>query len=173
MEDHRTPVEATLRPIRVTLVASAVLMLLVPLKASVAQEIASLKTGDRLRLTVASPPSHRIEGTLASLSFDGLVLTGAPDSAPISFSSIRTLEVRRHTRGSFIGSVGRGLLVGVVGGAVVGAARGKIDTGDGTITAGEDALISSIVGGVAGLLGGAIYGACCSSSWQPLAIPRR
>lgn len=148
-----------------------VVLLLVPLHASISQEIASLRAGEPIRLSVASPVNSRVEGRLVSVSSDAIQLSGANNQLPISFSNIRLLEVKRRTGGSFIRSVAFGLLGGVVSGAVLGLASGSIDTGDGIITAPDMALIGSILGGTAGIIGGTLFGVCCSSSWRPLAYP--
>ncbi len=148
-----------------------VVLLLVPLHASISQEIASLRTGESIRLSVASPVNSRVEGRLVSVSSDAIQLSGANNQLPISFSNIRLLEVKRRTGGSFFRSVAFGLLGGVVSGAVLGLASGNTNTGDGILTAQDKALIGSVLGGAAGLIGGTLFGVCCSSSWRPLALP--
>jgi cation transporter-like permease len=65
------------------------------------------------------------------------------------------------------------LVGGAVGSALIGRLSGNTDTGDGTITASDKATIGFVLGGAAGLLGGIIYGACCSSSWEPVPLTRR
>jgi len=148
-----------------------VVLLLVPLHASISQELASLRTGESIRLRVASPVNSRVEGRLVSVSSDAIQLSGANNQLPISFSNIRLLEVKRRNGGSFIRSVAFGLLGGAVSGAVLGLASGSTNTGDGILTAQDKALIGSVLGGTAGLIGGTLFGVCCSSSWQPLAHP--
>jgi len=145
-----------------------VLLMFAPFHAAASQEIASLRTGESIRLSIGSPRSQRIEGTLVSVSADTIVLRAPSNPPPISFSDVRLLEVRRRSGGSFMKSVAFGLLGGVVGGMVIGLASGSTDTGDGILTAADKALIGSVLGGGAGLIGGALFGVCCSSSWQPI-----
>ena len=149
-----------------------VLLLLVPIHASISQELASLRTGESIRLSVASPVNSRVEGRLVSVSSDAIQLSGANNQLPISFSNIRLLEVKRRTGGSFLRSVAFGLLGGVVGGALIGAGQGNTNKGDGIrFTTRENTMIGSGFGGAVGLIGGTLFGVCCSSSWRPLALP--
>jgi hypothetical protein len=90
----------------------------------------------------------------------------------VTFASIRLLEVRRRSAGSFFRSVAYGLLIGVGAGAIAGVAQGNVDTGDGTISAGGNAFLGAIIGGMGGLAGGTLFGACCASGWQAIPIPR-
>jgi hypothetical protein len=153
-------------------VQATMLLVLTPFKAPQCQQASSLRAGDRVRLTVAPPPTPRVQGRIVSLSQTALVLGAPASSDPVAFSSISLLEVRRKTAGSFFRSVAYGLLIGVGGGVVAGAARGDVDTGDGRISAAANALIGAVIGGMAGLVGGTVYGACCASNWQAIAIPR-
>ena len=156
-----------------TTIGVLVVLLLAPLQAAICQEIASLRAGEPIRLSVGSPISQRIEGRLVSLSVDTIVLRAPTSPLPIGFSTVSLLEVKRRSGGSVMKSVAFGLLGGVVAGAVVGLAQGRTNTGDGTITASENALIASVAGGAAGLIGGTLFGVCCSSSWVPVPLPQR
>jgi hypothetical protein len=151
-----------------------VVLLLAPLHAAICQELASLRAGEPIRLSVGFPTSQRIEGRLVSLSADTIVLRTPTTPLPIGFSTVSLLEVRRRSGGSFMKSVAFGLLGGVVVGAVVGLTQGNTDPDRGlTGTASEFALIGSVLGGAAGLIGGTVIGACCSSSWEPVPLPQR
>jgi hypothetical protein len=37
----------------------------------------------------------------------------------------------------------------------------------------DKATIGLVTGGAAGLIGGSVYGACCSSAWEPVPLTRR
>jgi hypothetical protein len=37
----------------------------------------------------------------------------------------------------------------------------------------DKATIGLVAGGAAGLIGGSVYGACCSSAWEPVPLTRR
>jgi hypothetical protein len=150
----------------------AALFSLAPLHLARTQDLASLRTGESIRVSVNSPGSQRVEGRLISLSTDTLIVGSATNSLAIRVSDLSLLEVKRRTGGSFLKSVAFGLLGGVVGGAILGAASGNTDTGDGILTAGDKALIGSVLGGGAGLIGGTVFGACCASSWQSVPLPR-
>jgi len=160
-----------MKRISITIFASMVL-LLAPLHAVRCQEIASLRAGEPIRLSVGSPTSQRIEGRLVSLSADTIVLRAPTNPLPIAFSTVSLLEVKRRSGGSFMKSLAFGLLGGVVGGAILGLSSGSTNTGDGILTAGDKALIGSVLGGTAGLIGGTLFGACCSSGWQSVPLPR-
>jgi hypothetical protein len=143
------------------------LFIVAPLRAVMSQEMASLRAGESIRLSVASLPNTRIEGKLVWLSSDTIVVSGAP---PIKLANIGVLEVKRRTGGSFFRSVAFGTLGGAVVGAVLGLVSGDTHTGDGTLTSVDAAQILSILGGAVGLIGGTVQGACCSSSWQSLPL---
>ncbi len=149
---------------------ACVLILLAPLRHATSQEVTSLRQREMIRLTVASPDSPKVKGRLVSVSSEAIALTGVNNSRPISFANIRLIEVKRRTSGSFMRSVAFGLLGGVAVGASWGLA-GPTDTGDGILTAGDKTLIGSVLGGAAGLIGGTIFGGCCSSTWSPVPLP--
>ena len=160
-----------MKRISITLFA-AVALLLAPLHAVRCQEIASLRAGEPIRLSVGSPTSQRIEGRLVSLSSDTIVLRAPTNPLPIAFSTVRLLEVKRPSGGSFMKSLGFGVLGGAVGGAILGLSSGSTNTGDGIITAEEKGVIGLILGGTAGLIGGTVFGVCCSSGWQSVPLLR-
>jgi hypothetical protein len=154
------------------LVGSALLSL-APLHTALCQDITSLRAGELVRINITPPTSGRVEGRLVSLSADTIVVSAPTTALAIGIPDVRMLEVKRRSGGSFARSVVFGVLGGVVGGAVILGATGSTDTGDGTITAGDKVLIGSVVGGIAGFIGGTIFGACCSATWQPVRLPRR
>jgi hypothetical protein len=145
---------------------AAAAFLLAPLHAVRCQEIASLRAGEPIRVSVASPAGLRMEGRLISLSADTIVLRAKANPLPIAFSNVRLLEVKRRNAGSVVKSVVLGGLGGAVAAAFFGLASGDTNTGDGRITAGDKGVIGLVLGGGFGLIGGTIFGACCSSAWQ-------
>jgi hypothetical protein len=134
------------------------------------QRLEALRAGDAIRVRVS--PGKQIEGRLASISADTIVLRGPTTPIPIGLSSITLLEVKRRSRSSFTRSVVLGVLGGAGGLALIGLLSGKTDTGDGTITAMDKATAGLVIGGAAGLIGGSVYGACCSSAWEPVPLTR-
>jgi hypothetical protein len=156
--------------ISITIGASAMLAI-APVHALTCQRIEALRAGDAIRVSVS--PGKQIEGRLVSISADTIVLRGPTTPIPIAFSSITLLQVKRRSGKSFTRSVVIGLLGGAVGTALVGLFSGSTNTGDGTITAMDKATIGLVTGGAAGLIGGSVYGACCSSAWEPVPLTRR
>ncbi|MGH7652404.1 MAG: hypothetical protein ACREMS_11265 [Gemmatimonadaceae bacterium] len=132
----------------------------------------AIKAGERVRLTLSQSPKPRVEGKVGFVSGDSISLRGVNGDTPFALSDVALLEVRRKSGGSFVRSVAYGLLGGVVGGAAAGAARGNVNTGDGRISTAGNALIGAVVGGALGFVGGAVYGACCSSTWKAVPISR-
>ena len=155
-----------------TVLRACSLFSLAPLQAALCQDITSLRAGEPIRVSVSQPPSRRLEGKLLSMSRDTILLRARLSELAIPVTDIGLLEVRRRNGGSFMKSVAFGLLGGVVAGAVLGAASGNTDTGDGILTARDKAVIGSFFGGIVGLLGGTVFGACCASSWQPVPLDR-
>ena len=147
------------------------MLAIAPAHALTCQRIDALRSGDAIRVSVS--PGKQIEGRLVSISADTIVVRAPTAPIPIGFSSITLLEVKRRSGRSFTRSVVLGLVGGAVGSALIGRLSGNTDTGDGTITASDKATIGFVLGGAAGLLGGTIYGACCSSSWEPVPLTRR
>lgn len=82
----------------------------------------------------------------------------------LAIRDLTSLQVRRRTGGSFGKSVGYGFL----GGAAIGALLGSFRKPHGENIGGP--LVDGLLGGVAGLLGGVIYGACCAWEWVELPI---
>jgi hypothetical protein len=147
------------------------ILLLAPLHVAICQEIASLRAGETIRLSVASPANSLVQGRLISVSPDSIVVSRHGSALATGFSNVRLLEVKRRSGGSFMRSIAFGLLGGVTAGAVTGLASGSTNTGDGILTATDKAVIGSVLGGGAGLIGGTVFGMCCSSSWQPMLLP--
>jgi hypothetical protein len=134
------------------------------------QDISSLRAGEPIRINLGASTAQRVQGRLISVSPDTIVLRTLTTSRVIRMSDVSLLEVKRRNGTSFIKSVAFGLLGGVIGGAVILGATGRTDTGDGIITAGDKVLIGAVVGGAAGLIGGTVFGVCCSSQWQPVPL---
>ena len=159
-----------MKRISITIGTSAMLAI-APVHALTCQRVEALRAGDAIRVSVS--PGKQIEGRLVSISADTIVLRGPTTPIPIAFSSMTLLQVKRRNGKSFTRSVVIGLLGGAVGTALVGLFSGSTNTGDGTLTAMDKATIGLVAGGAAGLIAGSVYGACCSSAWEPVPLPRR
>lgn len=156
-------------PVRIVLFIS---LFLAPFGVAISQQLASLRTGESIRLSVTSRPDFRVKGKLLAVSPDTITLRGPNGSQSVGLSDVNLLEVKRRTAGSVTRSVVLGLIAGAAGGALIGATRGPTNTGDGIITTPEKEVIGGIAGGLAGLIGGTVYGFCCSGAWQPVPIAR-
>jgi hypothetical protein len=138
--------------------------------AMIGQEIASLRVGDPIRVSVDSPLIQRVEGRVASLSPHTIVVREWGSTRSIGFSAITSLEVKRRTGRGFMKSVAFGLLGGAVGGALFGLAAGGGNSTEGFNALGRG-FIGAIYGGAAGAAAGALHGACCGYSWRPVPLP--
>ena len=147
------------------------MLAIAPVHALTCQRIEALRAGDAIRVSTSS--SKQIEGRLVSISADTIVLREPTRPIPIAFSSITLLQVKRRSGKSITRSAVIGLLGGAIGTALVGLISGSTNTGDGTLTAMDKATIGLLAGGAAGLIGGSVYGACCSSAWEPVPLTRR
>ena len=136
----------------------------------IGQEIASLRVGEPIRVSVDSPLIQRVEGRVASLSPNTIVVREWGSMRSIRFSAITSLEVKRRTGRGFMKSVAFGLLGGAVGGALFGLASGGGDSTEGFNALGRG-FIGAIFGGAAGTAAGALHGACCGYSWKPVPLP--
>ena len=149
----------------------SVLLLLAPLHGASSQDLASLRAGEPIRLSINSPGSRPVVGRLISVSADTIFVGYPANSLAIGLADLGLLQVKRRSGGSVAKSAAFGLIGGAIGTALIGAATGTTDTGDGRITGGDKALIGAVLGGAAGLIGGTIFGACCSSVWQTVPLP--
>jgi hypothetical protein len=147
-------------------------LFLAPFEATVCQQIASLRTGESIRLSVTARPDFRVKGKLLSVSPDTITLRGSNGVQSVGLSDVSLLEVKRRNGGSVTKSVVLGLVGGAATGALIGSTRGPTNTGDGIITTSAKVVIGGIVGGLAGIIGGTVYGVCCSGAWQPVSVAR-
>jgi hypothetical protein len=152
-------------------IGTSVLLAIAPVHALTCQRIEALRSGDAIRVSVS--PGKQIEGRLVSISADTIVLRGPITPIPIAFSSITLLQVKRRSGKSITRSAVIGLVGGAIGTALAGLISGSTNTGDGTLTAMDKATIGLVIGGAAGLIAGSVYGACCSSDWEPVPLTRR
>jgi hypothetical protein len=128
-----------------------------------AQRLTAPQIGTRVRATPREAPKSTISGLLVSHSGDTISVQVQPnDTARLSLGSLSRLEVSDGYHSHFGKGAGYGFIIGVVGGAVVGAAA--IDPE----WAGVGALLGAGVGGGVGfLVGGAIGSSTTSERWRP------
>ena len=144
-----------------------------------AQDLTSLRIGDRIRVTdsvthrlvgaSASPTETRTQGRLEFLTPSAITVRNGGTLRTANLADLSLLEVGHRTSRSVARSIGRGLVGGMALGSLLGL-TGETNTGDGIITVGDKISIGSVLGGMAGLFGGAIHGICCSSTWRPVAL---
>lgn len=145
---------------------------LAPFGVAVCQRMASLRTGESIRLSVISRPDFRVKGKLLAVSPDTITLRGPNGALSVGLSDVSLLEVKRRNALSVTRSVVVGLFAGAVGGALIGSTRGPTNTGDGIITTPVKELLGGIAGGLAGVIGGTVYGVCCSGGWERVPTAR-
>jgi hypothetical protein len=153
-------------------IALIVSLSLAPFGVALGQQIASLRTGESVRLSVTSRPDFRVRGKLLAVSPDTITLRGSNGPQSVGLSDVSLLEVKRRSAGSVTKSVVLGLVGGAAAGALIGSTRRPTNTGDGIITTPEKVVIGGILGGLAGIIGGTVYGVCCSGAWQPVPLAR-
>ena len=158
-------------PTRRATIALVILALALPASGALrAQSTAPAAVGERVRITTPSQRgSYRIVGSVVAVQGDTLMLQSreVPTPRPVAFGEISTLEVSLGSRGN----VRRGLLYGAVIGAGVGgvlaaATYQKPDCAGATWICGDaephrtgEAVAGGIVGALAGLAVGGLWGA--------------
>jgi hypothetical protein len=147
-------------------IALFISVLVAPFGVAVSQQMASLRSGESIRLITASRPGIRVNGNFLVISHDTLTLRGPNGVQSVALSDVSLLEVKRRTRRSITKSV----VLGVVGGAAVGAVIGSTRLSGNIV--GRIIFGAFFLGAGVGLDAGVVYGVCCSASWKPVPIPR-
>lgn len=141
------------------------------LSQSASMDAMSLQTGVRARIIGPTADSKYSLITVASASRDTLrySLVGSPDTKSVSWQRINKMDVSLGGHRHFGRGLGIGLLVGLVGGGILGAAA---EPGQ-DFTRGLDAALGAGFGGFVGAIGGSVVGlAWRTENWHPVAIPR-
>src|SRR5438270_2020428 len=128
----------------------------------------SLQSGAGARILGPMADSKYTRITIASTKQDSLryILLGSIDTESVSWQQINKMDVSIGTHTHFGRGLGIGLLVGVVGGAILGArvAPGRNSKGAAAIGAEALGLLGGITGGVVGV-------AWRTENWIPVNLP--
>jgi hypothetical protein len=146
-------------------IALFISLLVAPFGVAVSQQMASLRSGESIRLITASRPDIRVEGKFLAMSPDTITLRRQNGAQSVALSDVRVLEVKRRTRRSIKKSV----VLGIVGGAAVGAVIASTPRSGNIV---GRIIFGAFLGAGVGLDAGVVYGVCCSASWKPVPIPR-
>ena len=146
-------------------IALTLLALTVATNTTLRAQSAPAAVGERVRITTpAQHGQYRYVGSVVGVQGDSLLLqtSGVASPSPVAFGDIRTLEVSLGSHGN----VRRGLLYGSVIGAGVGVVLGaatyeKPDCAGATWFCGDAAphrTATAVAGGVVGALAGVVVG---------------
>jgi hypothetical protein len=156
-------------------IATAFALIVLPapaLSQSVRLDALSLQAGVRARILGPTADSKFISITVASASPDSLRYSLDPSLATKSLAwqqiSKMDASIGRHT--NVARGAGIGFLVGLIGGAILGAATASGQDG---FNAGPTAALVALPMGALGGLGGAVLGfAQRTEDWVPVTLPR-
>ena len=123
-----------------------------------------IEPGTKVRLTVPSEGKNPLVGRITKIGVDGLTLEmrDRPTPMEVPFTSVSKFEINTHAvdrSAGFWKGAGIGLLVGAVGGAAIGLASGDDEPGLMTLSATDKAIIAGIALGIVGGLFGGFLGA--------------
>ena len=166
------------------LVLLAVLVLALPALRASAQRptLATLQTGDTIKVWAVGPRLSGETGGFAGFSADTLALSALPFTpaavtrARVPYTALRRVDVRRSRERS-TGRMFAGIVIGAAGGLVVGAALG---TGFECAATGCDDefeglggfLLGSTVGFVGGGIAGGVIGGRIRPRWESVDLRR-
>ncbi len=141
---------------------------------AVAQKVAPLQPGQRVRVQSALARTPELVGGVQAMSADTLVVrhvdgTGAATTTAIPLAYITQLDVSRGQHSRW----GRGLLIGLAAGATTGVILGASSDGNWLFSKSDLALMGAVVmapiGGAVGLVVGALTK---TETWETVPIPR-
>ncbi len=141
---------------------------------AVAQKVAPLQLGQRVRVHSALARTPELIGGVQAMSADTLVVrqvdgAGASTATAIPLAYISQLEVSRgqHSRWA------RGLLIGLAAGATTGVILGASSDGNWLFSKSDLALMGAVVMAPVGGLVGLVVGALTKTErWETVALPR-
>jgi hypothetical protein len=157
----------------------ALALSLAPCASLVAQDVAKLpEAGQRIRVSASALGIAELAGTLVSLGPDTLVIAAAHRQLEIPTSAVTRIDVSRGRKST----AGKGALIGVAGGLLVGGAIGYISCSAAVSPATcfesqEGAqlgfLLMTAGGGALGALTGALVGSSIRRDrWEPMDLSR-
>jgi len=141
---------------------------------SVGIDALSLQAGARARILAPTTDSKYTLITVISTSTDSLRYSLEPslDTKSLAWQEISKMEVTTGSHGHVARGAGIGFLVGLIGGAALGA---RASTGSGREAdqlRGVAAVVNGLLGGaLGGLVGGVIASMQRTEDWVPVILP--
>ena len=138
-----------------------------------AQQDTLVVLGARVRVTAPTVAENRLVGTVAAVDADTLVLgvKHGTSSLAIPFASMTSLEVSRGKKSNVGKGLGIGFLAGAALGAVIGFAAGDDPPGFLAFSSEQKAAAGAILGGLAGgVIGGVVGATGPSERWETVPL---
>ena len=157
--------------------ATAFVLVVVPAAAkgqSVGIDALSLHAGARARILAPTPDSKYTLITVTSASSDSLryTLESSLDTKSLAWQQIRKMDASIGSHSHVARDAGIGFLVGLIGGAALGARASKGSGREADQLRGLAAVVNGLLGGAIGGLGGAVIGSRQrTEDWVPVILP--
>jgi len=159
--------------------ATAFVLVVLPAAAkgqSVGIDALSLHTGARGRILAPTNDSKYTLITVISTSTDSLRYSMEPrmDTKSLAWQQISKMEVTAGSHSHVARDAGIGFLVGLIGGAALGAQASKGSGREADQLRGLAAVVNGLLGGaLGGVVGGVIGSRQRTEDWIPVILPRR
>ena len=157
--------------------ATAFVLIVLPAAAkgqSVGIDALSLHAGARARILAPTPDSKYTLITVTSASSDSLryTLESSLDTKSLAWQQIRKMDVTTGSHSHVARDAGIGFLIGLIGGAALGARASKGSGREADQLRGLAAVVNGLLGGAIGGLGGAVIGSRQrTEDWVPVILP--
>ncbi len=140
---------------------------------ALAQKVAPLQPGQRVRVHSALARTPELIGGVQSVGPDTLVVRyvdgGASMATAIPLAYVTRLEVSRGQRSHWV----RGLVIGLAAGATTGVILGATSEGDWLFSKSDLALMGAVVmAPIGGLVGLGIGALMRTERWETVSLPR-
>jgi len=158
--------------------ATAFVLIVLPAGAesqSVGIDALSLHAGAHARILAPTTDSKYTLITVISTSTDSLRYSLEPslDTKSLAWQQISKMEVTTGSHGRVARGAGIGFLVGLIGGAALGAHASKGSGREADQLRGVAAVVNGLLGGaLGGFVGGVIGSTQRSEDWVPVILPR-
>jgi hypothetical protein len=158
--------------------ATAFALILLPAAAkgqSVGIDALSLHAGARARILAPKPDSKYTLITVTSASSDSLryTLESSPDTKSLAWQQISKMDASIGSHSHIGRGAGIGFLVGLIGGAALGARASKGSGREADQLRGLAAVVNGLLGGaLGGFVGGVIGSRQRTEDWVPVILPR-
>jgi hypothetical protein len=158
--------------------ATALVLIVLPAAAkgqSAGIDALSLHVGARARILAPTTDSKYALITVVSTSTDSLRYSLEPsmDTKSLAWQQIGKMEVNIGSHGHVARGAGIGFLVGIIGGAALGARASKGSGREADQLRGVAAVVNGLLGGaLGGFVGGVIGSTQRTEDWVPVTLPR-